>query len=102
MLVLISLFLECISQRPIADILRGTSVWFMCSVAHHMIEVQVGAVAKQINYDNLIYALGNTVDQDAVPVLIPHNFNEKRHSMSTFLVARAGLAQSVRPSGYES
>jgi len=60
-------------QRPIADILRGTGVSFICGTvtrldtARHKIEVQTNTTLKQIGYDKLLYALGSTIDRDRVP-----------------------------------
>jgi NADH dehydrogenase FAD-containing subunit len=62
-----------IVQRPIADMLCGTGVSFMrgmvtgMDVARRTIAVQTDAGAEPLGYDQLVYALGSTIDQDSVP-----------------------------------
>lgn len=67
-------------QRPIAGILRGTGVSFVCGLvtridtAGHTLEVETGATVQQIHYDNLLYALGSTIDRDGVPGVREHAY----------------------------
>src|SRR5215212_2054381 len=69
-----------ISYRAISDILRGTGVAFMrgtvndIDVARRTIEVQTDAGIEAIGYDQLVYALGSTIDRDSVPGVREHAY----------------------------
>jgi NADH dehydrogenase FAD-containing subunit len=71
---------QSIPQRSIADTLRGTGVSFMrgmvtsIDIAYRTIDVQTETGAQQIGYDNLLYALGSTMDQESVPGVREHAF----------------------------
>jgi len=61
-----------IRQRPISNILRGTKVKFVqgyvshIEIARRMLDVQTETGLEHIPYDNLVYALGSTIDRDSV------------------------------------
>jgi NADH dehydrogenase FAD-containing subunit len=69
-----------VSARPISDILRGTGVALMCGtvnsidVARRTVAVQTDAGAEVLAYDQLVYALGSTIDQDSVPGVREHAY----------------------------
>jgi NADH:quinone reductase (non-electrogenic) len=62
-----------VKQRPISNILRGTQVNFVkgyvshIDIARRMLDVQTETGLERIPYDNLVYALGSTIDRDSVP-----------------------------------
>lgn len=63
---------QLIPQRSIADTLRGTGVSFVhgtvtkIDVALRTLDMQTDTGAQQFGYDNLLYALGSTMDRDRV------------------------------------
>jgi NADH dehydrogenase FAD-containing subunit len=62
-----------IPQRPIADILRGTRINFVAGFVSEIdtprreIVVKTSAGEQRMHYDNLVYALGSTIDRNSVP-----------------------------------
>jgi NADH dehydrogenase len=62
-----------IPDRPIAETLRGTGIAFVrgtviaLDTRRRTLEVQTGSGIQAVAYDNLVYALGSTIDRDNVP-----------------------------------
>jgi NADH dehydrogenase len=60
-----------VAQRPIAKLLEGSGVAFVRGIATHLdvarqsVGMQTDAGVQSLSYDELVYALGSTIERDS-------------------------------------
>ncbi|MEP7199357.1 MAG: FAD-dependent oxidoreductase [Chloroflexota bacterium] len=88
---------QSITSRSIADVLRGTGVNFAqglvtsIDIARREVVAQTSAGPHRIGYDHLIYALGSTIDCDAVPGVRAHAYTLASSGPQSAVALRAAL-----------
>lgn len=96
-----------IPTRPIESVLQGTAVRFLRGEAtsigavRRIVEVRTGGEAKQIPYDNLLYALGSTINRESVSGVREHAY-VLTPSGPNSAVALRGLLPGLNANGSEA